>query len=486
MRHGLVIGVDVGTGSAKAVVLDPDGGVLGRGSASYPMQTPRPSLAEQHPGHWWAGVVAAVCHATQDVRADRVAAIAVSGQGAAVVLLDAAGFPVRPALIHLDQRAGAEAEELASSDVGAAVAAANGNRVGAWNVAAKLTWMRRHEPESFSRGAAITSAAGFILARLTGSLLQSVSDAGISDLFCRSSRQWSAHVLTALDLPTDLLPDICESTDDLGPLTAAAATALGLSERVRVVAGGEDTSAAALAAGVLERGDAYLSLGTAGVVGVAVGPAAGPEPRLLTFPHVRRRLDLLSGSMTSAGSAVQWLAGLTGTDPRTLLAEAETVPAGAGGVLFLPYLAGELHPVSDPAARGIFAGLSLATNRAQLARAVVEASAAAIAHNLAVATNAGAAPTRLSAIGRPTGSAAWMQAVADATGIPVDVPADDGAPLGAAILAAAGSDADLPTLVAHHRDVHATYHPRPAEHTAATARRQATAALYQASRGRRP
>lgn len=455
------LGLDIGTGSAKAVAFEVERGVLSSGAASYGMSTPRPGWAEQDPADWWQAALDAIESAGRDTEA-----IAVSGQGAALVLLDAQGVPVRPALIHLDSRAADEAAELAASPVGKAVRVANGNRIGAWNTAAKLTWVRRHEPALWQRVSHITTAAGYVLWRLTGEHVVSASDAGISDLFELSSRSWSASVLEALELPIEMLPRIAE-----------AVVLVGNWRGMRVVAGGEDTSSAALAAGVVRAGEGFVSLGTAGVAGLAIERGSPPEPRLLTFPHVRPDLDIRSGSMTSAGAAVEWCAGLAGTDAATLLREAEDVPAGADGVIFVPYLAGELHPIDDPAARGAFSGLSLSTTRAVLGRAIVEGSAGAIAHNLDVA----GVPTRLVATGGPTRSRAWMQSVADAVGVPVDVVSDLCAPVGDAILAACDDDRDIPPLVARHRAVSASYAPDPDAHESAVRRRAMVRTLYEAT-----
>lgn len=483
MNDGLALGVDVGTGSAKATLLDPERGPVGQGSGSYPVQHPRPGWAEQDPDDWFAGVRSAVREACDDagVRGDAIGGVAVSGQGAALVLLDGAGRPVRPALIHLDQRAGEEARRLTDSPTGSAVREASGNVVGAWNVAAKLAWVRAWEPEAYARTRYVTSAAGFVLARLVGRHVQSASDAGISDLFDLRGRTWSRPVLDTLDVPISWLPTVADATEDVGHVCETAAEELGLSRHTRVVAGGEDTSSAALAAGVVAVGDAYLSLGTAAVMGVSVGQGHATEPALLTFPHVLRGQDLLSGSMSSAGAAVAWCASLTGTTPDELLAEAERIPPGADGVVFLPYLAGEIHPINDPAARGVFSGLSLSTTRAELGRSVVEGSANAVAHNLAVARAAGAAPTTLRATGRPTRSRAWMQSVADSTDLPVECVAEEGASLGDAILAASRDDREAARLAVALSHVHARYEPDATAHRAATRRRQIAGRLYEAT-----
>ena len=486
MTDACSIGIDIGTGSAKAVVFDPSRGVLGRGAASYAVDTPRPGWAEQDPRDWWEAAVVAIRAAVADatIPPGAVGTLAVSGQGAAVVLVDERGEPLRAALIHLDQRASSEAESLAASAFGRAVRSASGNAVGAWNAGAKLTWLRTHEPEVLQRARGVTSAAGFVLRRLTGRLVQSTSDAGISDLFDMRSRSWSEELRQRIGLRQGLLPAVVPATEEVGRLRPAAAAATALPATVRVLAGGEDTSSAALAAGIVAVGDAYLSLGTAGVVGIAVGGGTTDEPRLLSFPHVRERIDLLSGSMSSAGAALTWWGEVTGRSPAALLEEAEAAPSEFGEVAFLPYLAGELHPINDPGARGLFSGLSLASSRADMTRAIVEGSASAVAHNVEVATQAGAAPLWLSATGRPTRSRLWMQSVADATGLPVEVVGADGAAAGDAIIAASRTDADLEQLARAHRYVSHRYDPDSDRMTRAQDRRAATARLYAASRPR--
>jgi xylulokinase len=324
-----------------------------------------------------------------------------------------------------------------------------------------------------------------VLQRLTGRAVQSVSDAGISDLFDLARRDWSPQLRDELGLADGLLPEVAAATEVVGQLGDEAARATGLSPAVRVLAGGEDTSSAALAAGVVGAGDAYLSLGTAGVVGVVVDGGDTDEPRLLSFPHVREDLDLLSGSMSAAGAALSWWADVTGRDPAALLAEAQSLPAAPDReVAFLPYLAGELHPVNDPDARGIFCGLSLASSRADLTRAIVEGSAAAVAHNLDVAAAAGAPAQLLCATGGPAQSALWMQAVADATGLPVEVVDGDGdgAAVGDAIIAASRDDDELGRIAQAQRRVVRRHEPDPGEAPLARERRATTARLYAASR----
>ncbi|MGN9914205.1 xylulokinase [Phytohabitans sp. LJ34] len=483
MRAGPVLGIDVGTSSTKAVVFDPDAGVLGSGAGAHPVDTPSPGRAEQDPEDWYRSVCLAArsALAVAGVSGDAVTALAVSGQGAALVALDEAGKPLRPAMIHLDQRAHAEAAALLDSDAGRELARAHGAAVGAWNTAAKISWLRRHEP-STAAAATYTSTSGFVLRRLTGQSWQSHSDAGISDLYDVPGRRWSAPVLDALGVAARRLPALAAAIGALGPLTPAAAEDLGLSSRCVVVAGGEDTSSAALAAGVTGPARGFLSMGSAAVLGVALRRGSGGSTALLRFPHVLDDLDLLSGSTATVGAALAWLGELLDRTPQELLDLAGAAPAGAGGVDFVPHLAGSLHPVDDPAARGAFTGLSLATSPGALARAVVEGTAAAIGDNLAAARDAGADPGELAAVGGPTRSPLWCQAVADATGLPVAVCGPDGAPLGDALLAVAESDAEVAELAARHVHTRRRYEPSPGAHALSQQRRARLHRVYTATR----
>jgi xylulokinase len=485
--EGLTVGLDAGTGSVKVALLDAERGVLGRGAASYPTQLPYPGWAEQDPQDWWRAAGDAIRQALTAAgrAAGDVTALAISAMGGAVVYLGADGRVLRPSLTNMDRRAVDQQRRLSAGAFGAAVAAASGNDIGAWNLAAKTLWVREHEPDVYAAVRTITSPAGYLLHRCGGVAVVSATDAGILDLFDLRRRAWSAAACAALDVDAELLPIIVPSLQRLGRLRAAAAQDLGLAPQCVLVAGGEDTSCAAFAAGATDVHTGYVSLGTAGVVGVVAGPAARPQPRVLRFPHVLVHQDLLSGSMSAAGAALQWLSGISGIAVGTLAELAATVPPGAGGVTFLPYLAGELHPVNDPRATAVFAGLTIDTTAAHLARAVMEGSANAIAHNLDVIAEVAALPARLRLTGRPARSAVWSQSIADAAGIPVQTVASDGAALADAILAAAGSESAAVDLVARHAIVQRQYEPSESRTADARRRRRLAAALYHTTRRER-
>lgn len=487
MRSGLSLGVDVGTGSAKAVVFDSDEGVLGHGSAGYETSFPHDGWAEHDPNDWWLGVCKAVRLALDAAgrHGADVAALSFSAMGGATVFVDDHGWPVVPSPINLDRRAVAEHEELRAGPFADAVAAASGNSVGAWNVGVKTRWFMNHRPSEFSRTRLITSPAGYLLRRCTGRPVQSVSDAGIFDLFDLRERNWSSAACEHIGIDPALLPDVVDSLAVVGELTPTAASDLGVPMSCVVVAGAEDTPAAALAAGVTDLDTCYVSLGTAGVVGVVTSLETTAQPRVLRFPHVTPHLDVLSGSMSAAGAAMNWLSGIVGETVTALLDKAESVPAGSGGVTFLPYLAGELHPVNDPQARAIFAGMSVDTTTAHLARAVLEGSANAITHNLDVIAEVTNLPETMRATGRPTESSVWCQSIADATGRRLETVATEGAPLGAAMLAAATSDSELNDLVSKHVVVRGSFEPDGERTKEARDRWMLTNALYETSRDAR-
>ncbi len=443
----LLLGLDIGTASAKGVLLTADGVVVASaGSASYPLHRPRAGWVEQDPADWWGAACSVIQKLVGERRSgDRVAAVAVSGQGCACTLVDVDGTVLRPALTWLDTRASAETDEMAAAWA-PAVEALNGNAIGAYNVEPKLRWLINHEPETVARAAYTLTTTAYVTRCLTDRVVMNHADGGILFAYDAARRDWSHSLLRNVGLPGALYPPLYPCTEVIGQVTRAAADATGLAMGIPVVAGGEDTPSAALSMGVSRPGDTFLSLGTAAVVGVCL--SAGQrlrEPRLLSYPHVLPELSITSGSMSSAGGAVEWLMREFGpaygsaADGYTALNQAVAgSEPGAGGLIFLPYLSGELHPILDAHARGVFVGLSGATTRGDIARALLEGSAMAIRHNLTVAAGAGARIKRLVATGGPTRSAEWRQIIADVTGQPLSVVASGGAPVGDALLAGAG------------------------------------------------
>jgi xylulokinase len=471
----LALGVDVGTGATKVVLADSCGEILWQAASSYQYQSPQPEYAEQDPQDWWQ----ALCSATRALFREhpgaekRIAAVAVSGQGVGAVLLDARGRVLRPAILWLDRRCADDAEQLQIS-YGEKIVSVSGKLPASYNFEPKLRWIQRHEPEIWSCCWKAFTTTAFITYRLTGNPVMNHSDGGILLGYDLARRQWSKELLGLMDLPVSIYCELAESDAVIGEISEAAAADTAIPRGVPVVAGGEDTSAAGLAMGVLTSDTGQLSLGTANTVNV---PVRNPviHPQLLAFPHVLRDWTLIGGSLSSGGLATQWIGkivsgsstALSHEGVNHLMREAGTICPGADGLIFLPYLAGEMQPINDGFARGVFFGLSAEMGRAHLLRAVLEGNALAIEHNLSLARTVHAAPECLVAVGGPTRNSLLCQIIADVTGLPVRVMDESaGAALGSAILAAQGVRmiSSVESMQAAHARLRKTYTPDPERH----------------------
>jgi xylulokinase len=444
----LTVGIDVGTTATKAVLADLEGKLLRERTAGYAYAKPRPGWAEQDPEDWWQ----AVCSALREIvkqypkASEQITGVGVSGQGVAAVLLDGQGRPLRPAILWLDCRSAAQAHETQLRS-GERIAAISGKNPAPYNVEPKLLWVKQNEPEIWRRVWKTLTTTAYVTYKLTGRVVMNHSDGGILLGYDLARREWSPEAMELLGIPASVYCELAPCHDVIGAVTEKAAEETGLRPGTPVIAGGEDTSAAGLAMGVTSSEAAQLSMGSASTVYVPLANAA-IEPRLLAFPHVVDGLTLVGGSMVAGGNAMDWIAAVVSESNddnafsriQTLTQEAARVPAGSDGLIFLPYLAGELQPVNNGFARGVFFGLDLSKTRGHVVRAVMEGTAFAIEHNLSITQELGAKVRTLIAVGGPTRNRLWCQIIADVTGIPVQVMQErGGAALGDAILAALGT-----------------------------------------------
>ncbi|GAA3400514.1 FGGY-family carbohydrate kinase [Paenibacillus hodogayensis] len=446
----LYLGIDIGTTNAKAVLVSDDLRIAAEGSVPYQLDVLGNGGVEQNPYDWQNAVGLLISRfRSEGIDPGSIAGVAISGHGCALVVTDGLGRPLRPAISSLDTRCKAQTERIRQS-AGDVVACINGNGVGAFNFEPKLLWLKETEAAHYRTMPAFLSPTSYMVRWLTGRTVMNVSDGGIAMAYDRlTGAGWSDRVVEAIGLDRDKYPEITGCADIVGTVSAAASSETGLPAGIPVIAGGEDTSSAALSLGVTKPGMAFVSLGTQGVVGVCTDRFA-VRTELLGFPHVVEGCHLLCGSMSSVGAGMQWFIrewcgdllqdrpepGRTVHD--RLEDECAGTPPGAGGLLFLPYLSGELHPVLDERAAGVFFGLKLEHTRAHMARAVMEGTAHAIRHNLDFARRSVGPVDRLKAVGGPTGSRLWCQAIADVTGCGVTVAGSRkgavGAPLGNALL----------------------------------------------------
>ena len=328
----------------------------------------------------------------------------------------------------------------------AAIYRLTGLRASPSYTAAKLLWVREHQPELFSRAHKVLQVKDYAAFLLTGVLATDFSDASGTQLLDIRARRWSTEMLAAIGLPADLLPDLCPSTTVIGRVTARAAAATGLLAGTPVVIGGGDGACATVGSGAVVEGDAYAYIGSSAWMALsAAEPLVDPAQRTITMAHLDPQLYFTLGNMQSAGGAYGWLAGLlAGNDDaktfRELDALAAGVPPGAGGLLFLPHLLGERAPYWNPAARGAFVGLSMTHGRAEVARATLEGVALHLRLILDALRGQGAQVRAMRLIGGGAKSALWRQIFADALNLPILLPAltAEATSLGAAIAGGIG------------------------------------------------
>jgi xylulokinase len=446
---------DLGTTGDKVTLFDAaTGRPVATSIEEYPTAYEAPGWAEQDPGDWRRAVLRGTAGVLGQAGADPsdVAAVGFSGMMNGALLLDAAGSPLRSAIIWADQRATTEAEEIRARFGLEAFYSRTGNRPGAGYTAAKLLWVKKHQPEIHMRARWVVQAKDFAAFVLTGNIATDHSDASNTNLYDIRTRAWAGDLVEALGLDPAKLPPIVPSTSLIGEVTSDAARATGLRAGTPVILGGGDGACATVGAGSVSPGQAYLYIGSSSWLAyTAEQPLFDPEFRTFNLAHLDPRLVFPLGTMQSAGAALDWLERLFRGDGVTPLhgalddAAAE-LPPGAGGLLFLPHLIGERSPYWNPLARGAFVGLTLAHGRAHLARAVLEG----VAFNLrsilaALSTQQGETETSLPfaslpVLGGGARSVVWRRILADVLGVPLrsaELPAA-ATSLGAAVAAGVG------------------------------------------------
>jgi xylulokinase len=419
----MLLGLDLGTSSVKALLMGEDGGALGDGSAPYPVRAPRPGWAESSPEDWWSAVLEAA-DAAVGRRGAEVKAIGLSGQMHGVVLTDALGLPLRPAILWADARSGAELAGYRALDGDLRLRLANPPAVGM--AGPSLLWLRDNEQDEYTSARWALQPKDWIRMRLTGDVGAEPSDASATLLYDLPADDWSYAAVEALGLRAELLAPLIPSAVVGGTLTGEAADELGLPEGLPVAAGAADTAAAMLGAGLLWPGPVQLTVGTGGQI-VTPKESPDPDPRFSTHLY-RGALPGLWYSMAAiqnAGLALEWVRTVLGVSWEEVYEEAFAVPPGAGGVVFLPYLSGERTPRFDPGARGAWTGLGLDHTRGHLLRAALEGVAFALREGLEALEGLGITAPELrlaggGASGGPGGSGdPWQQLLADVLGRPL-------------------------------------------------------------------
>lgn len=443
MKH--LLGLDIGTTGAKALVSDERGTVLATATAEYPLSTPFPLWSEQNPADWWRAAQGAIgtVLAQARVAGESVAGLGLTGQMHGAVFLDAMGEVIRPALLWNDQRTAAECEQITQRVGAVRLIELAGNPALTGFQAPKILWLRDHEPENYARLSQVLLPKDYIRLKLTGVSAADASDAAGTLLLDLRTRDWSQEILHALDIPRAWLPKVFEGPDVTGGLLPDVAAALGFPAGLPVMAGGGDNAAAAVGTGVVRAGVVSSSIGTSGVVFAhSDSIALDPQGRLHTFCHaVPGRYHLMAVTL-SAGGSFRWLRDAIGASQTydELTAQAATVPPGCEGLLFLPYLTGERTPHLDPLARGAFVGLTARHTRAHLVRAVMEGVVFSLRDGLEIMRGLGVPLKQIRATGGGRRSQLWRQMQADIYGAEVvTLAAEEGPAYGAALLAGVGA-----------------------------------------------
>ncbi len=443
MSH--VLGLDVSTTATKAVLLDGAGAVVAAASPEYAFETPHPLWSEQDPQLWWDGAVRAIGTVLESsgVRGEDVEAVGLAGQMHGLVALGRDDRVLRPAILWNDQRTETECDLIRETIGRERLIATTGNDALAGFTAPKLLWVRRNEPDLWAEIEHILLPKDFVRLRLTGDHAVDVADGAGTLLFDLAARDWSAAVVEELGIDPAWLPPTHEGTAVTGAISAEGAAATGLKAGTPVVAGGGDQAAAAVGVGAVERGVVSLSLGTSGVVFTTTdAPLIDPEGRLHSFCHAVPGRWHVMGVMLSAAGSLRWFrdALAPGTAFATLVDEANDVPPGSDGLLFLPYLSGERTPHPDPLARGAFVGLTAHHGRSHMTRSVLEGVAFGLRDSFELMRTVGVGGVdEIRATGGGIKSSLWRHILADVleTSV-VTTTTSEGAAQGAAMLAAVG------------------------------------------------
>jgi xylulokinase len=445
------LGIDVGTGGSRALLVDERGGVRAGFTALHEdMMMARPQWAEQRPENWWDAVVEAVrgVMAKAGVTGDQIKAIGLSGQMHGLVILDEANQVIRPSLIWCDQRSQAQVDFVNQKVGKENVLRYTANPVLTGFTLPKLLWVRDNEPANFDRVRHMLLPKDYVRFRLTGEFASEVSDASGTSVFDVVNRRWSFEMMDALGLDRAILPKCYESAEVTGTITAEVAALTGLKAGTPVVGGGGDQASSAVGNGIVSEGIVSCTLGTSGVVFAHMEKVAyDPAGRVHTFCHAVPNKWHVMGVTQGAGLSLQWFRNqmAPGVEYDSLTEDAATSPAGAQGLFWLPYLMGERTPHLDATIRGGWIGMTARSTRADLIRAVIEGVSYSQRDCLDIIEELGVGVSDVRASGGGAKSAFWRGLLANILNKRVvTLETQEGSAYGAALLALAGEYGSVP------------------------------------------
>lgn len=450
-----LLGIDIGTSGTKTVLFDRGGNPISSSTAEYPLYQPEIGWAEQDPQDWWKAVCITINQVIKDsnINPESISGIGLSGQMHGLVMLDGDGNVLRKSIIWCDQRTAKECVEITEKVGEKRLIDITANPALTGFTASKILWVRNNEPEIYEKCRKILLPKDYIRYMLTGEFATEVSDASGMQLLDIKNRCWSKEVLNALDIPIEYLGDVHESIVVSGKVHKKAAEVTGLKEDTPVVGGAGDQAAGAIGNGIIKSGQISSTIGTSGVVFAHLDePIIDEKGRVHTFCHAVPGAWHMMGVTQGAGLSLKWfrdnfctneieVAKGMGIDPYVLMTkEAEKVPAGSRGVIYLPYLMGERTPHLNPKAKGVFFGLSAAHTKNEMLRAVIEGVSYSLLDCMEIIKDTGMNPTNVMVSGGGGKSELWRQILADMFNCKVSTnKSSEGPALGVALLAGVGT-----------------------------------------------
>lgn len=418
-----LIGIDIGTSGTKTVLFDTDGNVIKSKTCEYPLYQPHNGWAEQNPEEWWD----AVRETLDYVGTENVVGIGLSGQMHGLVMLDENGEVIRPSIIWCDQRTAEECKEITENIGCDRLIEITANPALTGFTASKIMWVKKHEPENYAKCKHILLPKDYIRYKLTGKFATDVSDASGMQLLDIKKRCWSDEVLEKLDIDKSLLPHVCESIEVTGYYNG-----------IPVAAGGGDNACSAIGCGTVTEGRAFTTVGTSGVVYAHTDkPIIDKLGRVHTFCCAVPEKWHVMGVTQAAGLSLKWFRENFACDMsyHEMDEMVASVPPGAKGLIYLPYLMGERTPHLDPSARGVFFGISAMHEKKHFVRAVMEGVAYSLRDCMEVLKEMHIPIDNMLVVGGGTKSALWREIIAGVYGMPIQLmSSQEGAALGAAIL----------------------------------------------------
>ena len=436
------IGVDLGTSSVKLLLMDDDGNIVNTVTKEYPISFPKPGWSEQNPTDWYEKTVEGIKELISNIDSSKVAGISFGGQMHGLVILDENDNVIRPAILWNDGRTTKECDFLNNEYGKYKLTNNTANIAFAGFTAPKILWLKENEPDNFKKISKIMLPKDYLAYRLSGEFCTDVSDASGMLLFDVKNRCWSEEMLELVGIKKEQMAKVYESYECVGNLTKQAASELGLSTSVKVIAGAGDNAAAAVGTGTVGDGKCNISLGTSGTIFIASKNFSVDDNNALhSFAHSDGYYHLM-GCMLSAASCNKWWLDdiIKDKDYQKEQAEITDDKLGNNKVFYLPYLMGERSPHNNPLARASFIGMTMDTTRSDMTQAVLEGVAFAIRDSFEVAKSLGIKVDRTKICGGGAKSPLWRKIIANVLNVKVDIlEKEEGPSLGAAMLAAVGT-----------------------------------------------